>query len=194
MLTGKLFLIVGPSGSGKGTVIADLKTHYKGFSYPVSYTTREPREGEVDGEVYHYISKEKFKEMIDNGEFLEYAVVHSDNYYGTSKADIMGPLEQGGVVVREVDIQGFESISEIVPKENLVSIFMKVSDLDDLKGRILRRGEMTDDELEKRMESALKEIARSGECDYEVENKWGEIDKSVRAVEKIVLSEIKDLY
>jgi len=71
---------------------------------------------------------------------------------------------------------------------------MKVSDLDDLKGRILRRGEMTDDELEKRMESALKEIARSGECDYEVENKWGEIDKSVRAVEKIVLSEIKDLY
>ena len=194
MYTGKLFLIVGPSGSGKGTVISQLKNHYKGFVYPVSYTTRDPREGEEDGEVYHYITKKKFKSMIDGGEFLEYAIVHSDNYYGTSKADILKPLEAGAVVIREVDIQGFNSIKEIVPDENLVSIFMKVSDLEDLEGRILRRGEMSDEDLKHRMDSALKEMAQSDQCEYQVLNKWGEIAQCVRAVDEIIQKELKDLY
>lgn len=193
-MLGKLFLIVGPSGSGKGTVIKNLKKQYPGFVYPVSYTTREPRKGEADGEVYHYVSKEEFEKMIKEGDFLEYAVVHSDNYYGTSKKDILSPLENGGVVVREVDIQGFHSIKDLVPKENLVSIFMKVSDLNDLKGRILRRGQISEDELKKRLDSALREINQADHCNYQVENKWGEIDTCVRAVEKIILDEIKTLY
>lgn len=193
-ITGKLFLIVGPSGSGKGTVIAEIKKKYTGFVYPVSYTTRMPREGEKEGAVYHYVNKEKFQEMIDAGEFLEYAVVHSDNYYGTSKADIIEPLERGAVVVREVDIQGFHSIQKIVPKKHLVSIFMKVSDPEDLKGRILRRGVISDEELKHRMASAQKEIAQATECDYQVENAWGKINEAVHNVEKIILAEIEDLY
>jgi guanylate kinase len=191
---GMLFLIVGPSGSGKGTVIKEIKARYSGFIYPVSYTTREIREGEKDHEVYHFISKEKFKEMIENKELLEYAIVHSDNYYGTSKKDIIEPLKNGAVVMREVDIQGFDSISELVPKENLTSIFMKVSDLEDLKGRILRRGKISNDELEKRMNSALKEIDQADKCEHQVENKWGEIRQAVNAVEKIILAKIKDRY
>ncbi|MFA5793396.1 MAG: guanylate kinase [Candidatus Gracilibacteria bacterium] len=193
-LLGKLFLVVGPSGSGKGTVIRELKNRYPGFVYPVSYTTREAREGELSGDAYHYVSKVKFEEMIKAGDFLEYAIVHSNNYYGTAKAEIMNSLEQGNVVVREVDIQGFHSISKIIPKESLVSIFMKVSDENDLKGRILRRGEISEEELSRRLESAKKEIAQAGDCDYQVENKWGEIRKCVNSVEKIILDEIKDLY
>ncbi|MBU1151619.1 guanylate kinase [Patescibacteria group bacterium] len=191
---GKLFLIVGPSGSGKGTVISELKRRFPGFVYPISYTTREIREGESDGEVYHFVERGEFEKMIEAGEFLEYAVVHEDNYYGTSKEDILVPLRKGAVVVREVDIQGFYSIKDLVPAENLVSIFMKVSDREDLKGRILRRGEISDDELERRLDSARKEIAQAGSCDYQVENKWGEIKKCVNAVEKIIVEEIKDLY
>lgn len=192
--SGKLFLIVGPSGSGKGTVIHELRDKYPGFVYPVSYTTREPREGEVDGDVYHFISKERFKEMIEADEFLEYAVVHGDNYYGTPKKEILEPLLKGGVVMREVDIQGFDSIREIIPKENLISIFLKVVDKEDLKTRIMRREEMDDDELQKRMQSSLDEIARADECDYQVENNWGHVSECVRNVEKIVLKEIENLY
>ena len=192
--TGKLFLIVGPSGSGKGTVISELGQKIPGFVYPISYTTRDVREGETDGEVYHFISKDKFKEMIEEDEFLEYAVVHSDNYYGTSKKDIIEPLEQGAVVVREVDIQGFHSITKLVPKENLVSIFMRVSDLEDLRQRILRRGEISDDELQRRLDSAAKELEQAKDCNYQVENKWGEIDQCVGEVVGIILAEIENLY
>lgn len=191
---GKLVLIVGPSGSGKGTVIADLKKQYPGFIYPVSYTTRGPREGELDGDVYHFISRAKFEEMIAAGEFLEYAVVHSDNYYGTAKQEIFDGLASGAVVVREVDIQGFHSIRELVPKEHLLSIFMAVTDEKDLEQRILRRGALSHEELKHRMDSAKKEIAQSKECDYQVENKWGKIAECVSSVEKIILDEIKDLY
>ena len=193
-MKGKLFLIVGPSGSGKGTVIKKLSEKYRGFIYPISYTTREPREGEKDGETYHFISKKEFEEMIKEGDFLEYAVVHSDNYYGTAKKEIMDALESGNVVVREVDIQGFNSIKNLVPAENLISIFMKVTDEEDLKQRILRRGQISDEELSKRMESARKELAQADECNYQVENRWGEVMQCVTIVERIVLTEIKDLY
>lgn len=192
--TGKLFLIVGPSGSGKGTVIKELSKKYFGFVYPVSYTTRVPRAGEKDGVVYNFVSREKFEKMIADGDFLEYAIVHSNNYYGTSKRDILEALERGAVVIREVDIQGFKSIREIVPKENLVSIFMKVSDENDLRQRILMRGMLPEEELGRRLESARKELMQAGDCNYQVENKWGEVRACVSNVERIILEEIKNLY
>jgi guanylate kinase len=106
----------------------------------------------------------------------------------------LGPLKGGAVVIREVDIQGFNSIKEIVPKENLVTIFMKVSDENDLRARILRRGALPEEEVTRRMESAKSEIAQADQCDYQVENVWGEVKSCVSDVEKIILDEIKDLY
>lgn len=190
-ITGKLILIVGPSGSGKGTIIKILKDKYPNFVYPVSCTTRPPRQNEIDGEVYRFITADTFKKMIDRGEFLEYATVHSNDFYGTSKKEILEALENGKVVLREIDMQGFHSIQKLIPKENLVSIFMKVGDLTDLRQRILRRGPMIEEELQRRMDSALKEIAQSSDCAYQVDNKWGEIVECEQEVEKIIIKEIK---
>jgi len=189
-LKGKLFLIVGPSGSGKGTVIAELKKVFTDFVYPISYTTRAIREGEKPDDVYHFIAREEFEKMIREDDFLEYAIVHSNEYYGTPKKNIVEPLLQGKTVVREVDIQGFNSIKDIVPKEHLVSIFMRVSDLEDLKQRVLRRGEMSDEELKRRMDSAMKEMAKSDQCNYQVENKWGKIKECMEHVEQIIRAEL----
>lgn len=191
---GKLFLIVGPSGSGKGSVIKKIRSHYPGFVYPISYTTRAPREDEMDGEVYHFISREDFQKKMLNDELLEYAVVHSDNYYGSVKSEILEPLKNGAVIIREVDIQGFRSIKGKIPAENLVSIFMEVNDLADLEKRISQRGEISADELRRRMQSAVEEISHKNECDFKVKNVWGKMGEAVSTVEKIVLKEIKDLY
>ncbi|MFA7685562.1 MAG: guanylate kinase [Candidatus Gracilibacteria bacterium] len=189
-LKGKLFLIVGPSGSGKGTVIAELKKVFADFVYPISCTTRKIREGEIPDDVYHFVAREEFEKMISEKDFLEYAIVHSNEYYGTPKKDIVEPLKEGKTVVREVDIQGFNSIKKIIPEKHLVSIFMKVSDLEDLKQRILRRGEMSDEELARRMDSAIKEMAKAAQCDYQVENRWGQIKECMDHVEQIIRAEL----
>ena len=98
---GLLVIISGPSGAGKGTVIQHLKEDYPEFIYPISHTTREIRPGEKDGEVYHFISKAKFESGIRKGEFLEFARVHKNNYYGTLKKTIVDALKMGKVIIRE---------------------------------------------------------------------------------------------
>ncbi|MFA6550450.1 MAG: guanylate kinase [Candidatus Gracilibacteria bacterium] len=183
----KLVLIVGPSGSGKGTVIEELKKRHPEFVYPVSCTTRAPRANEIPGTTYNYISEEEFKKNIENGEFLEWAEVHKQSYYGTLKKPILEALESGKMVVREVDIQGFKSIKNIFSKEQLLSIFL-ISSLDELKARILHRGPMSDEELARRMQSATNEMNESVLCDFKVKSPQGKIKEITDEVEKIILS------
>lgn len=189
-INGKLVLIVGPSGSGKGSIIREIRLKHPDWVYPISYTTRTRREGEVDGLVYKFISREEFEKGIANGRFLEHAIVHGYDYYGTDGEAIFDALKEGRVVVREVDIQGFHSISAKIPAENLVSIFVEVKSMDELKERILKRGAMNDEELERRMESARKEIAHAGECTYRIVNENGKLPEAVAKVEEWILGEV----
>jgi guanylate kinase len=137
--------------------------------------------------VYNFISKNEFEEGIKNGRFLEYAVVHGVDYYGTARDEIIGALDAGKIVVREVDIQGFHSIRDVIPKENLVTIFIEAKDLEELKVRIAKRGKLPEEEVERRMESARKEISQAGECDYRVVNEYGKVEEAVGEVEKIIV-------
>ena len=188
-MKGKLIIIVGPSGSGKSSVMHGLMEAHPEYTYPLSATTRPMREGEKDGDIYHFYTKEQFEEGIKNGDFLEYAIVHQDNYYGLLKAPVMESLEKGETIVREVDIQGFDSIKEVVPKENLVTIFITVPNKNELIERIVNRAKISKDELEKRKESMYKEFNRARDCDYMVENVHGELEKTIKKVEDIIKSE-----
>lgn len=190
-LTGVLFLIVGPSGSGKGTVISELKKRHRDFVYPVSCTTRAPRPGEVDGEVYSFVSKERFVQWREEGKFLEWAEVHQDHYYGVLKEPVVRALAAGKVVVREMDIQGFKTVLTVLPRESVVAIFLEVNDLADLKKRILQRGRLPDEEIARRMESARVEIAQADLCNYRIPSIHGEIERMVGDVEAIMAYELQ---
>lgn len=183
---GKLILILGPSGSGKGTIIQYIKKNYPEFIFPRSYTTRDMRPGEKEGEVYHFISKEEFKSKIQNGEFLEYATVHQDNLYGTIKSEIIEPLKQGKTVVREVDVQGVESIWSKLGKENVTTIFITTPSWDDLRDRILGRADMTFEELEKREQSYHTEMKFAEICNFVIESITGQIDKALARTKEII--------
>lgn len=175
---------------GKGTVIRALKEQYPQFVFPISHTTRAIRPGEKDGEVYHFISEEEFKSGIEKENFLEWAQVHKKDYYGTLKKPIMDALEAGKVIIREVDVQGFHSIRKVVPKENLVTVFLKAESPEKLLERIAKRGKLPEEELRRRMESAQKEMKDADLFDYQVWSLENQIPKCVGDVEKIILDRI----
>lgn len=190
-MNGTLILIVGPSGVGKGTVIGYLKKDYPDFFYPVSCTTRDKRPGEIPGEVYNYISKAEFAEGIKAGKFLEYAIVHGENYYGTLKEPIVDALIAGKTVVREIDIQGFQSVQKYIPRQNLLSIFLSVPSWELLKNRIMKRHVETESELAHRRTSYEREMALKHLCDFAVESYEGDVERCVREVEEIIKSKVK---
>lgn len=186
-MKGKLFLILGSSGSGKGTVLSALRERHGEWIFPLSCTTRGKRPHEKDGEVYNFISKKEFQAKIEAGEFLEWAVVHQDNYYGTLKRPILEALEGGKTIVREVDVQGLRSIRGIISKDQLVSIFLTVKSWSVLKARILKRSKISDDEMKKRYESYLRESEWARECSYVVESVEGEQEEIIKKIERIIV-------
>jgi len=190
-MKGKLFLILGSSGSGKGTVLSALRQKHKDWIFPLSCTTRDKRPHEKDGEVYNFISKKEFQVKIDAGEFLEWATVHQDNRYGTLKKPILEALEAGKTVVREVDVQGLYSIRDLIPEDQLISIFLTVKSWDVLKARILKRSKISDDEMGKRHESYLRESKWATECDFVVESVEGDQEKIIKKIENIIIGKSK---
>lgn len=187
---GKLVLILGPSGVGKGTLVDTLRREYTDFVYPISVTTREPRPGEVDGVVYHFISDAEFEAKKAAGELLEWAIVHATKKYGTLKSPIMNAIESGKTVIREIDIQGYISVREKVPAEQLVGIFISPPDLETIKNRIARRQpDMDPAELAHRLDSAEKEMAQRHLAKYEVVNREGEFEKTLAEVLAIIRRE-----
>lgn len=186
MPKGKLILILGPSGSGKGTVIDFLRKEFPQAVFPLSCTTRPPRPAERDGEVYHFLAQEEFKKKIAAGEFLEWAVVHHDYMYGTLKQPILDALDAGKLVIREVDMQGVESIRRILPRDSVVSIFITAPSWENLKHRILKRSRIADEELAQREKSFKREMEFSKKCDFIVMSEEGKIQEFCSEVARII--------
>lgn len=163
---GRLFVISGPSGTGKGTICREILKDIRN-EFSVSMTTREPREGEEHGRDYFFVSHEEFIENINRNNFLEYATVF-DNYYGTPKDIVLKKLEKGRNVILDIDVQGGLQVKEAMPEA--VLIFLLPPSLAALRSRLENRGTETPEKIEKRLNKALDEIKFIGEYDYMVVN------------------------
>jgi guanylate kinase len=186
MLKGVFVAISGPSGVGKGTIMNLLRQRLKNAVFVLSHTTRQMRAGEADGVQYHFVSKEEFERGIAEGEFLEYAQVHQKDYYGILKKPVEEALNSGKLVLREVDVQGAENIRKTIPKEQLLTVFIKPPSMDLLREHIEKRGHLSEEEIERRMVSAEKEMLAAASFDYQVVNPEGEIETCYLEVESII--------
>ncbi len=167
MNKGGIFIISGPSGSGKDTLLAELFKKCPQIEFSISSITRPMREGEIEGEKYNFISREKFEMMLENDMLLEHNV-YAGNYYGTPKLPVVNAAQNGKDMMIEVDVNGAQQIRGKLPEA--VSIFIMPPSYDELRRRLSGRGTETQEIIEKRMEIALSEIERAVEYDYIVVN------------------------
>lgn len=164
---GILLVISGPSGAGKGTICKHLLSVSPNIKYSVSATTRQPRNGEIDGVNYHFISKQAFEEMIAANELLEYAEVYN-NFYGTPSKYVSELLEQNYDVILEIDPQGAMQVKEKFP--DAVFVFILPPSLTELSDRIYKRGTDTEQVIKLRLSQAVSELNCANEYDYIVLN------------------------
>lgn len=177
MSKGKLVVISGTSGVGKGTVLGIMMKKCSELSFSVSATTRSPRPGEVDGVHYYFITKEQFETMIARGEFLEYDA-HMANYYGTPRAQAREKMEKGSVLL-DIDPNGARQVKESAPEA--VLIFIMPPSMEELERRLRGRGDTPEEQIAIRLERAVWELEQRNWYDYVVVN-----DDAERCAEEIL--------
>ena len=163
----KLIILTGPSGVGKGTVVKEVLDKEKNIWLSISATTRVPREGEKDGENYYFLDKKKFKEMIEQNLFLEWAQF-AGNYYGTPLSSVNEKIKKGFTVLLEIEVEGAKQIKEKFP--NSLSIFLLPPDKAELERRIRNRGTENEESIKKRLSRANYEISASNDFDFSLTN------------------------
>jgi guanylate kinase len=185
---GKLVLLIGPSGVGKSVILKHLRQTHPEVHFPRSATTRARREGEGD-DLYHFVTEAQFDELLNAGKLLEWARVHGGASYGTMEEEIVPQVESGKIVIREVDVQGFESIrthrllSGDAPALPLQSIFVLPESEEQLVAHITKRAPIADDELRRRIRSMEKELTYADLCDVKIINKEGKLDETIARIE-----------
>ena len=180
--TPKIIIVSGPSGVGKTSICEAIFTEVSNLCRSVSATTRLKRAGEIDGHHYHFLTHDDFVKKIERGEFLEYAQVH-DHYYGTLKQNVEDAFRKQQHCLVEIDVQGAKQIQQNKDFET-ISIFVGLSNLDEIKKRLVARGSETQMSIDTRMKNMLRELEKKNEYDFYVENI--SLKNSIEAIKKII--------
>lgn len=183
-----LLVIAGPAGSGKSTLCDRLVAANIGFSRIITTTTRQPRPGEINGVHYHFFNRAEFEAKVAKGEFLEWAQVHGERYYGTLAASVLDPLGLGESLVVNIDVQGVASLRDAAQRyplleRSLTTVFIMV-DHDQLNARIRARGQDDEAEIARRMKTAETEIKEAGKFQYRINS--GSRDEDYQALLDII--------
>ena len=182
--SGLLFIVAAPSGAGKSSLIDALLKDDPRLKLSISYTTRAPRAGEVNGREYHFVDEKTFIAMLERGEFLESAEVHG-NRYGTSQSVVDGILKSGDDLMLEIDWQGAQQVRKLFP--GTVGIFILPPSIEELERRMRRRGQDSDASIQRRMANAKEEIEHSVEFEYAMINK--DFDVALQDLKAIIRAE-----
>lgn len=183
-MRGILFIISSPSGGGKGTLIREVLRTVPNIGYSVSFTTRARREGEADGIHYNFVSHEEFENLIEQDEFLEYALVHG-NYYGTSRRQVEREISMGRDIILEIDVQGADLVRE--KTSETIEVFILPPSFEILRERLIARQTESNETLELRLKNSLEEVQEYTKFDYVIIN--NEVAKAVNDLQSVVYAE-----
>jgi guanylate kinase len=179
-----IYIISAPSGSGKSTLVNELLKLVPDLDFSISYTTRAPRGSEQNGKQYHFVSREQFEQMVRDDEFLEHASLYGRDYYGTARRFLREAEQKGHDLLLDIDVQGAAQIKQKLP--DAVSIFVLPPDRKTLEWRLRKRGEDSDEVIERRLDAARREIENYDKYDYILIN--DDLEESIESLQAIVLS------
>lgn len=184
-MTPTVTVLAGPTSVGKSTLSRHIRTHYSQVHFSVSATTRAPRAGEVDGEDYLFIDPERFDQLVANEAFLEWAWVHQKHRYGTLRSTVEDALSEGKRVLLEIDLQGARQVRQTMPEAQFV--FLAPPSWDDLVSRLIGRGSESEEEQQRRLETARIELAAEKEFDVTIIN--DDVDRAAAELVSLVCAE-----
>jgi guanylate kinase len=179
--SGKLIVITGPSGVGKGTLLAGLRHRHPDLFFSISATTRSPRPGEIEGQSYYFVSRDKFQAMVAGEELLEWAEF-AGNFYGTPRQAILNKIQQGQLVILEIELQGARQVRQTYPEA--LQIFILPPSFSELEQRLRSRAQDSDAAITRRLETAKVEIAAAKEFDRQIIN--GDLETALSELEKVL--------
>ena len=178
-----LYVVAGPSGVGKGTIVKKLCALYPEIFLSISMTTRKPREGEIDGVHYYFVDKSDFEKLIDDNKILEYAFVHGQNYYGTPLEPVKKALEQSRPCLLEIDLDGARQVKKLM-KNDVVFVFIAPPNWEELEKRLKGRGTEDESNIAQRLKTAEVELKAQDEFDFVVVN--DDLDVAVDKLARIM--------
>lgn len=182
-----IFVISGPAGCGKGTVVGKLREMMPNIGFSVSATTRPPRPGEIDGVNYHFITREKFTELLEAGEVLEHTE-YCGNMYGTLKSEAVRTLNEGRDIILEIEVEGALQIKSMMP-DDAVAVMLIAPDPEELERRLRGRGTESDEVIKRRLKRSVEEIGLAENYDYVVINETGKTDECAAKIQGIINAE-----